>query len=286
MEKRKLCLAVNEQFGKPVEEQIFMILDAGYDGVFFPYRNDDEIRRWTTEAKAAGMETQSLHAPFVGCRALWEEDADAAQKGLDEISGAIRAAARYGAPIVVSHVFIGFDLPPIPMERGLERYYSLIRLAEAEGVRLAFENTEGEEYLQAIFNNFGDNKAVGFCLDTGHELCYNRGKDLTLRYGKKLIATHINDNLGISDKNGRITWLDDLHLLPFDGVRDWAETARRFARIGFAGPLTFELNTVSKPGRHENDKYGAMSLAEYLAESFRRAIRFREMVEEAETASS
>ena len=44
-------------------------------------------------------------------------------------------------------------------------------------------------------------------------------------YGEKLICTHLNDNLGIKDFEGKTTWHDDLHLLPFDGIADWNKIA-------------------------------------------------------------
>lgn len=34
----------------------------------------------------------------------------------------------------------------------------------------------------------------------------------------RLIATHLNDNYGVSDYGGVITPTDDHHLLPFDGI--------------------------------------------------------------------
>ena len=84
-------------------------------------------------------------------------------------------------------------------------------MAKERGVKVAFENTEGEEYLEALMDNFKDDDTVGFCWDTGHEMCYNHSQDMLAKYGDRLIATHINDNLGISDYDGKITWLDDLH---------------------------------------------------------------------------
>ena len=283
MKGRRFCLGVNDQFGEPIEKQIGMIGEAGYDAVFFPYRGSEEIRTWCNIAKADGMEVQSLHAPFSGCRDLWGDDAEKADRAMQEIGGSIVCAANNGVPIVVSHAYIGFDLPALPFEKGLERYGRLISLAEREGVKLAFENTEGEEYLQAILETFGGSPAVGFCIDTGHRHCYNRDADLITKYGDLLVATHINDNLGIKDKGGHIFWHDDLHLLPFDGTVDWEETARKLAAVRYTGTLTFELNTKSKPGRHENDRYGEMPLRAYLAQSFRRARRFEKLLSEAES---
>lgn len=145
--------------------------------------------------------------------------------------------------------------------------------AENLGVKVAFENTEGEEYLAAVMERFKDSPAVGFCWDTGHEMCYNHSKDMLSLYGDKLIATHINDNLGIRDFDGNITWIDDLHLLPFDGIADWQGIADRLNKCGYDGILTFELNRCSKPDRHENDFYRDMSVEKYLTLAFMRACR-------------
>jgi len=42
---------------------------------------------------------------------------------------------------------------------------------------------------------------------------------------------------------------------------------------GYDDILTFELNKVSKPNRHENDKYTKMTIEEYIAECYVRACR-------------
>ena len=126
---------------------------------------------------------------------------------------------------------------------------------------------------------FSDRRHVGFCWDSGHELCYNAGRDMLALYGDRLFCTHLNDNLGIRDYTGRITFLDDLHLLPFDGIADWSGIARRLNYHGFSDILTFELNTESKPGRHENDYYGRMTPVEYVTEAYKRACRVAALME-------
>ena len=120
---------------------------------------------------------------------------------------------------------------------------------------------------------FRGEKNVGFCWDSGHEMCYNHSKDMLALYGDRLLGTHLNDNLGIRDFGGKITYIDDLHLLPFDGIADWDDIARRLDRCGFDGPLTFELSVMSKPGRRENDVYRKLSPEEYIAEVYKRACR-------------
>jgi hypothetical protein len=106
-----------------------------------------------------------------------------------------------------------------------------------------------------------------------YALEYNKSRDMLALYGDRLIATHINDNLGVSDYTGEIKPQDDLHLLPFDGVKDWVDFAQRIQKCGYNGALTFELKLASQPGRHENDAYREMPFERYLAEAYKRACR-------------
>ena len=110
-------------------------------------------------------------------------------------------------------------------------------------------------------------------------MCYNYSKDMLKKYGDRLIATHINDNLGIKCFDGKIYWYDDLHLLPFDGIGDWEGVAKRIADCRYDGILTFELSKKSKPNRYDNDKYQKLSAEEYLSEAYARACRVAALVQ-------
>ena len=92
-------------------------------------------------------------------------------------------------------------------------------------------------------------------------------------YGDRLFATHINDNLGIKDYNGKIFWTDDLHLLPFDGITDWDSVAKRLVAADYTAPLSFELSIQSKPNRFDNHPYAAMRPEIYFAQAYNRACR-------------
>ena len=195
-----------------------------------------------------------------------------------ELLDCVETCSRLEIPAMVAHTFIGFDSDNIPTQIGIERYGALAVRANELGVKLALENTEGEEYLAVLMKELSGIPSVSFCWDTGHELCYNYGKDMISLYGDKLAVTHINDNLGIRDFDGKITYIDDLHLLPFDGITDWNSVAKRIVGSGFDGPLSFELSINSKPNRHENDKYAAMPIEQYVAEAYIRACRVADMV--------
>ena len=269
MYKQKLCLNL---FGSSImehDDQLKLFKDTGFEAFFSDYAYDNAVLRKT--ADDIGIIFQSIHAPFTKMDAMWEKD-DRSQSALDELIDCARVCADVDVPIMVVHAFIGFEKHS-PTQMGIDTFGQLVDYAAKLGVKLAFENTEGEEYLTALMDAFRTENNVGFCWDAGHEMCYNRSKDMLALYGDRLFSTHINDNLGIKDYAGEITWIDDLHLLPFDGIGDWKNAAERLDKCGFNDILTFELGLSSKPGRHENDVYGKMPFAEYETEAYKRACR-------------
>lgn len=273
MYKQKLCLALNGQFGISPEEQVKLFKKSGFEGfaIDMSGRNIDP-EPLVKLSKEENMFVEYIHAPFNKSDDMWMEG-EIGNLAVNELLEYLEICAKHEIPTLVAHTFIGFDSDNIPTATGIERYGMLINRADELGIKLALENTEGEEYLFALMDAFKNEKSVGFCWDTGHELCYNRGKDLMAMYGNRLLVTHLNDNLGVKDYEGKITYIDDLHLLPFDGIADWYDIAEKLAKNGFEGPLTFELNTLSKPGRHENDKYSDMPIERYVAEAYNRACR-------------
>lgn len=272
MWQKKICLGTCESFGMSTIEQIKTFAKIGFDGFFTGWQPTYPIEEWVQTAKDTGMIYQSIHAPFGRSADMWGDDENSGKIALDELLNCLEDCKRWEIPIMVAHAFIGFE-DHTPTQIGLERFGELVKAAENSGVKIAFENTEGEEYLFALMDEFSDNPAVGFCWDSGHEMCYNHSKDLLARFGDRLIMTHLNDNLGIRDYNGKITWIDDLHLLPFDGIADWDYNVNRLKRCGYDDILTFELTRDSKPNRHENDLYHKMEPVEYLTEAYKRACR-------------
>ena len=230
---------------------------------------------WAKAVAEAGLVYQSIHAPFSRVESigkvsgLWEDEGEAGEAYTDMLIRCVNDAARVGVPLVIIHPYIGFENHS-PSELGLRRYGRLIEAAKKVGVKLGFENVEGEEYLAAIMERYGHLENVGFCWDTGHEMCYNFSRDMMAKYGDKLFGTHCNDNLGITDPEN-ITWKDDLHLLPFDGIADWKGIADRLDRHNFEGMLTFELTISNKPDKHTHDEYAAWGERKFLEEAYARA---------------
>ena len=109
-------------------------------------------------------------------------------------------------------------------------------------------------------------------------MCYNKSVDLIGKYGNQLIATHLNDNMKITGKT--ITWLDDAHMMPFDGLGNWRDIAERLRFAEYQGPLTFELTSKSKPHRATHDRYSTLTFDEFVSRALRKAKKFASMVED------
>lgn len=274
-----LGMELNEQFGADLQAQIALLRQAGFSAFFVYWKRGMDLKALRRQADAQGMIFQSVHAPQFRVTELWYPTENTPDV-LEELLECLRESAAIGVPIVVVHALCGFGMHT-PTTQGLKNYEVLVREAERLGIKIAFENAEGEEYLAALLDHFAASPNVGFCWDSGHECCYNR-MDLLARHGDRLIATHLNDNMGHTGPDEQqLHWQDDLHLLPFDGVIDWQEVAGRLNRCGYDGILTFELKTASPPGHHENDAYRQMPLADYLAEACRRARRVAQLIEKA-----
>lgn len=271
MYRQRLCIGLSGSFGLSDEDQIRVMKQIGFDGFFFEWRRGMDVDALMKTARETGMFLQSIHAPYVKSADFWKQT-EKTEDAIAELIECLEVCARIGAPIMVAHAFIGFE-DHEPTEFGLKNFGRVVDAARRLGVKIAFENTEGEEYLAALMERFDDRETVGFCWDTGHEMCYNRGADMMARYGDRLFCTHLNDNLGVRDFEGKITWIDDLHMLPFDGAVDWRSVADRLDAHGYRGEMSFELTTASKPGRHENDAYARMSPEEYLTNAYIRACR-------------
>lgn len=277
MWKKKLCLNLSSICGMPFEEQMALYKKTGFDGFFIVWKTDLDVQALAAKAKELDMVFQSIHAPWDRAADFWHGDEIKGKKAIDELKLCVDACVLVDTPILVVHPFIGFESHH-PTEVGLERFDCVVAYAREKGIKIAIENVEGEEYLDALMEHFQNDDTVGFCWDSGHEMCYNLSQDLLAKYGDRLLCTHLNDNLGIKAYDGVITWLDDLHLLPFDGIADWEDNVKRLRHCDFKDILTFELTIKSKPGRHENDIYTEMPYERYVAEAYKRACRVAAML--------
>lgn len=277
---KSLCLALGMQLDVPVVDQPELLKTAGFDSFAF-----DRVKNGTSEltevlmkkAEKLDLTCEYIHAPFYGMDDIWhDESGELAEIMLKDLYATIDDCSDFGVKYAVLHAIIGMDNFN-PTVLGLERLDDVIDYAVKNDVYLAFENTEGEMYLEAILNRYSDVKNVGFCFDSGHELCYNYGKDILSKYGDRLFVTHLNDNKGMT--GNELTFYDDSHLLPFDGIADWEGIAKRIKSFNYNGTLSFEVISKGRPTRTDNDIYKNLSSQEYVNEAYSKAVNFANLLE-------
>lgn len=273
MWKQKTGISVSNSYGVPVPELVRLVGRTGFDAVSPEWEENDDFAETAEAARESGLAIQSLHGPFDVAAKMWSADTDDSEEAMRKLLLSLETCKQYSIPVMVVHVWMGFDNIPAPNSEGFENFGKLVKKAEEYGVKIAFENTEGDELLFALMEHFDGNGNVGFCWDSGHEMCYNHSMDLLARFGDRLIMTHLNDNLGISRFDGKTYWTDDLHLLPFDGIADWDYNVARMKKAKKQEYINFEFNIRSKPNRHENDAYGEMPIERYFTEAYNRACR-------------
>ena len=153
----------------------------------------------------------------------------------------VDACAQFLIPIMVVHSWQGliYTFPSTPLY--FDNFDRIVEYALQKNVSIAFENLEGEEYLDALMSRYQNVSQVGFCWDSGHEHCYPHKLDFLERFGDRLIMTHLNDNFGLRSPDGIPSGKDDLHYIPGDGDICWKTNLDRLAASNKQDILNFEL---------------------------------------------
>lgn len=261
----KIGISLLKEYDRPIVEVLDIIKEAGFEAVSPQWTED--VCEVIERAKELGFEIQSLHGPYAWSVGMWRDDPEKREHGKAELIEALTVCRKYDIPVMVTHIWLGFDYTFGETKYGLKNYGEVIDVAREYGVKIAFENTEGDEYLDALFDFFKDDDTVGFCWDSGHENCYNRC-DLLGKYGDRLIMTHLNDNMGMTGE--KIFWTDDLHMLPFDGTVDWEDAVSRLKKAKKQDIINFELKF--------GDRYKNTSYEEYFKEAYKRAKKITEKI--------
>lgn len=269
---KRIGISLEKNYELPIKSVIRLIRKVGFDAISPVW--SEELGSIVKFAREEGLAIQSLHAPQSGTREMWSESAP---KLMQELLFSIKACREHKIPILVVHTWSGFTDIPEPTALGLRNFTRIVNKAKACGIKIAFENLEGENHLEALMNYFKGDETVGFCWDSGHENCYRHG-DILSKYADRLLITHLNDNLGVRQADGSIFWTDDLHLLPFDGVEDWAYNAKRLSKAKPCKFINIEIKKRLKTECTEYARYEKMTLEEYFSNAYEKACRFADMV--------
>lgn len=265
----KLGFSLESRYNLPMPQVMDLLADAGFAALSLPWERSDALAEMVRLAKERNLTIQSLHGPIRGMPAMWSRDPAVAAPQLRDLLDSATDCAKYGIPILVVHPWNGVDYTFRQEDLCFDHFDAFMAHAESFGICVAFENLEGPEYLDALLERYS---AAGFCWDSGHERCYTPGRDFLQRYGHRLVMTHLNDNLGVTDPTGHLSGTDDLHLLPGDGTLDWDATLHRLKQARPQEILNFELKIRPKGDRCKLDLYSRLPLAQYFRLSYARAL--------------
>jgi len=271
----KLVLGLGNGYKVTPLEEIKIFSEVGWDGFFSGWCYGENIESYRKLADELGMYYQSVHAPFHRVDKIWDDEGIDGEKSTEEQIECIKQSKAVGVDLVIVHAIIGME-KCTPTALGLKRFEKIFAAAENNGVTVALENTEGEIYVEALMKEFGSSDNVRFCIDTGHEMCYNGSRNIIGKYADKVFCTHLNDNLGQTGE--KITWLDDTHLMPFDGIADWNGIAARLKAAGYKGDITLELTSKSRPERNTHDRYAHLDCRGFAALALEKAKQFKALM--------
>ena len=263
--------SLQDSYTLPMPQIIDFLADAGFCAVSPVWQHNGDLEAIVRHAQMHGMTVQSLHGPLRGMPTMWGTDRDAARPLLQDLMQSATDCAKFEIPLLVVHPWNGVNYTFCREQLCFDHFDALVKHAENAGIRIAFENLEGPEFLGELMNRYAGSSTVGFCWDSGHEMCFAPGWDFLSLYGERLIMTHLNDNLGVTDPSGKLQGTDDLHLLPGHGIVDWENAVRRLKAAKSQEILNFELKIRPKGDRCKLDLYSRIPLRQYFQEAYDRA---------------
>jgi len=229
----------------------FEVVEVFATRTHFDYHNPAavaDLQQWLADA---GVTLRSVHAPtaasFVG--GVWGGSMSIASidPGLREHAVRDTLQALYIArriPIAVLVLHLGIPrMQPRDGDVGSQdvrgaakkSVEELVKAAGPLGVGIAVEVIPNEISRAGPLVHFVeeelDGLGVGICLDFGHAHIDGDVVEAVETVSEHVIATHLHDNGGRSDD----------HLMPMDGTIDWAGALTAVQKIGYDGPLVFEV---------------------------------------------
>lgn len=281
----KIGFALQAQYSRPLSEVIALLKKAGFSAVSPSWSAELDLPALTRCVHENDMTIQYIHAPYKNIRLLWQPELAESIEVQGNILRAIDDCAKYHVPILVIHSWSGFAYTFSAESLDFRFFDRMVAYAKEKGVKLAFENLQGEEFLRAVLTRYENEPHVGYCWDSGHDNCYPHATDFLQAYGSRLIMTHLNDNFGPRDPSGVPSAKDDLHFLPYDGNIDWAHALYRLKNASPQNILNFEIKLRTKSGDAANLPYLHLPLEQFIEKAGdvarKIAIKYAEIMEQA-----
>ncbi len=239
--------------------------DVLHSGYSFPGKLAPLRELWAE----LGLKLDYVHVPLAYYLDLTSLDNQVRRASLEINKLAIRVAAQLQGRGAVVHGMNG-DIGPGEtaaqrVETGLESLRELRAYASDHGVRIGLENLpldlECGQVSLGLLRASAELADVGICLDSCHAWIKNpQARDLVRELAPRVCFTHLSDTQGEFDS----------HLIPGQGVVDYAYVARELGRAGFNGVVDLECSLWMLRNRRRKDcphlgDPPVVGLAEYLA---------------------
>lgn len=251
---KKYVLAQPGGFSNTIKENLLVIKQAGYDGVFFSAEYsgvNDELIEYT---RGIGLDIETIHLPYSkkAINTLWDDTKDP-EESFEILRKGIDLAARNKVKTVILHTCNGYHPPEIG-ETGLKNYRYLAQYCKDRGIILALENNKSFEHLKFLLDNLSDFDNVKLCFDIGHANAFTKNLSLEVWDSllDKLWCVHIHDNDGTKDA----------HLIPYMGTIDISYWIKIIAEKKKDINLTLEIYYMDRV-----EYYGEITPEEFYAKS-------------------
>lgn len=213
----------------------------------FDYHDDRKAQALAGWCRDSGVRLHSVHAPIAEFLrgTTWGPaistgavQPTARARAIDECRRALQVAAH----VPFDHLVVHLGVPDVYAPASGDNHRESV-LRSVDALREAARGTAVQLAVEVIPNRLStaaelvrlieehDLPDVGICLDVGHARLQGDVVDAIETAAGYLVTTHVHDN------NGRT----DDHLLPYDGVIDWAATLMAFQKVGYTGTLMLEL---------------------------------------------
>ncbi len=219
-------------FVMPFRERLKLIKQAGFDVTCIWWEDEEGLSRneMPKIVLDSGLSIDNIHTPFCDSNALWSETAYTRKKIIQKYSIWLEDCAKHDIPIMVMHLTEG-ERTPKPNKYGIESMETLVKIAEALGVKIAIENTCRRDNIPFVLSSVPSGY-LGFCFDTSHaNLTKGLDSILLTKYKERLLTTHISDNDGAADR----------HWIPGNGEIDWEGFGKLFPVKTYKGTLMLEV---------------------------------------------
>ncbi len=255
-------LVSNDNKNVTIYETVDAIKSAGFKNVFIQWYNKDWLisqEKQLEYIRKCGLNVIFAHLGYKYINNLWLDN-DVGSSLVESYKNDIKICKENNIPMVIMHLTSKNEAPQYN-EIGLNRLKEILAYAKKLEVKVAFENTKIQGYLEYVIDNIViDN--VGICFDSGHYHVHFNDKFNFEKFKDKIFAVHLHDN----DQS------DDLHLIPFDGTLDWVQVISNLKKCNYIGPVTLELCY--------RNKYLDMDIGSFYKKGFEVGEKLNEMLKE------